>query len=352
VTGPSERRPDALRPDLDTAAFYSVSNSRVFLGAVALVNSLRLAGHDEPIYLGDCGLSDAERAFLSAEVHLVPTKLGASAHLLKWNAPGIHPAEVQVLLDADLIVLRRLAPLLAGARTGKIVAFADPVSRFCSDWGELLQLGPTRPLPYCNAGALAFPRRRAEALFPLVRDAQSRIDVSRSMLHGGTSAYPFYFPDQDVWNAVFATRTMPHELVVLDQRLAPHPPFDGLRQGHEDEVCRYDDGTEPYLLHHVGRKPWLGATPANLYAQLLPRYLLASDLPLRLPESAVPARFRHGPRGRIERRRVAVVASLASHRGRLGLRRRLDALSQPDRRPAEALLPVMRAEPLPDQTQA
>ena len=277
---------------MDTAAFYCVSNSRHFLGAVALVNSLRLAGHSEPIYLADCGLSNAERAFLSPEVHLVPTKLGASAHLLKWSAPTIHPAEVQILLDADMIVLRPLTPLLEGAQAGKIVAFADPLWRFYREWGELLQLGAVRPMRYCNAGALALPRLRAEELFPLVRDAQSRIDVSRSMLHGGSSDYPFYFPDQDVWNAVFATRTAPHELVVLDQRLAPHPPFDGLRRAHGNGlVCSYDDGAAPYLLHHVRRKPWLAATPANLYSQLLPRYLLAWDLPLRLPESAVPARF-------------------------------------------------------------
>jgi hypothetical protein len=333
---------------MDTVAFYCVSNSRHFLGAVALVNSLRLAGHSEPIYLADCGLSNAERAFLSPEVHLVPTKLGVSAHLLKWNAPTVHPAEVQILLDADMIVLRPLMPLLEGARAGKIVAFADPLWRSYREWGELLQLGPPRPMRYCNAGALALPRLRAEEFLPLVRDAQSRIDLSRSMLHGGGSDYAFYFPDQDVWNAVFATRTAPNELVVLDQRLAPHPPFDGLRRGTGDGdglVCRYDDGTVPYLLHHVQRKPWLRPTRANLYTQLMPRYLLAWDLPLRLPESAVPARFRTGALGSIERRRVALAAGIAAERNKLRIRSRVVALAQPDRRPPDAPRPVLRPEP-------
>jgi hypothetical protein len=313
---------------MDTA-FYCVSNSRHFLGAVALVNSLRLAGHREPIYVADCGLSNAERAFLRPEVHIVPTKLGASAHLLKSKVPATHPADVQILLDADMIVLRPLTELIEGARAGKIVAFADPLHRFYREWGELLQLGSPRPIRYCNSGALALPRLRAEELFSIIGDAQAHVDVSCSMLNGGSMGYPFYFPDQDVWNAVFATRTASHELVVLDQRLAPHPPFAGLRQEHGDEpTYRYDDDIEPYVLHHVGRKPWLAATPANLYSQLLPRYLLARDLPLRLPESSVPARFRPGTRGSIERRRVALTVCVAAERNRLRIRTRLAALAR------------------------
>jgi hypothetical protein len=33
------------------AAFYCVADERFFLGAVGLINSLRLVGHAEPIYL-------------------------------------------------------------------------------------------------------------------------------------------------------------------------------------------------------------------------------------------------------------------------------------------------------------
>ena len=40
-----------------SAAFYCVSDDRYFLGAVGLINSLRLVGHSEPIHLLDCGLT-------------------------------------------------------------------------------------------------------------------------------------------------------------------------------------------------------------------------------------------------------------------------------------------------------
>ena len=53
---------------IEPAAFYCVADERYFLGAVGLVNSLRLVGHDEPIYLLDCGLTDDQRELLEPEV--------------------------------------------------------------------------------------------------------------------------------------------------------------------------------------------------------------------------------------------------------------------------------------------
>ena len=58
---------------LSAAAFFCVSSSRYFLGAVALVNSLRLLGHTEPVYVLDYGLSEAERELLAPECTLVAT---------------------------------------------------------------------------------------------------------------------------------------------------------------------------------------------------------------------------------------------------------------------------------------
>src|SRR5215207_7961449 len=46
-------------------AFYTVANARHFIGVVALLNSLRLAGHTEPIRLMDAGLTDEQRTLLA-----------------------------------------------------------------------------------------------------------------------------------------------------------------------------------------------------------------------------------------------------------------------------------------------
>ena len=40
------------------AAFYCVADERYFLGAVGMLNSLRLLGHAEPIYVLDCGVGN------------------------------------------------------------------------------------------------------------------------------------------------------------------------------------------------------------------------------------------------------------------------------------------------------
>ena len=307
------------------SAFYCVANARHFLGAVALVNSLRLNGHEEPIFVGDCGLAPAQRDFLAREATVLETEPAASAHLLKWCVPRRHPARVAVLLDADLIVTRSLAPLLDEGGAGRFAAFADPVSnRFHSEWEDLPGLGPIRRHRYANAGVIVLPSHRGDEILDLVERGQATMDVELTASRGGTSSYPFYFADQDVWNAVFGARLEPDELCVLPAQLAPHPPFAGLRLLSPTGLdCAYADGVRPFVLHHVARKPWLEATPHNLYARLMQRLLTAPDLPLRLDEHQVPRRFRDGPLGSAERGRVAIGAFIWSHRGRLGLRRRL-----------------------------
>jgi hypothetical protein len=45
-----------------STAFYCVASRLYFLGAVGLVNSLRLVGHEEPVFLLDCGLTEGQRA--------------------------------------------------------------------------------------------------------------------------------------------------------------------------------------------------------------------------------------------------------------------------------------------------
>ena len=99
-------------------AFYAVSDSAHFIGLVALVNSLRLAGHTEPLLVADCGLEGWQRRLLAphADVRTVPK--GALPHLQKGVLPLEESAAVMVLMDADLIVLQSLAPLLDEAAKG------------------------------------------------------------------------------------------------------------------------------------------------------------------------------------------------------------------------------------------
>jgi len=118
---------------------YAISDSRFFLGLIALVNSLRLQGHSEPITVLDCGLADYQREILSHETTVIAAPAGYPPHLLKYVAPLLHPADVMILIDADVIVTRSLEPLIRAAEEGKIVAFTDRLhDRFDPRWSALL----------------------------------------------------------------------------------------------------------------------------------------------------------------------------------------------------------------------
>jgi hypothetical protein len=309
----------AVRP----VALYTVANDRHFLGLVALLNSLRLQGHEEPLLVGDCGLTDWQRRLLEghAEVEAVPRD--RLPYLLKPVVPRSQPAETMALLDADLIVLRRLDDLLRGARP--VVAFADPVAhRFHPELATLLGLPALRPGPYVNSGVFVLTGDRGRAVLDLVGEKQGLVDDDATRDRGGRPENPFYYADQDVWNAVLSSSVDPAEIEVLPGDLAPHPPFRGLHPvGAGSLRMAYADGREPFVLHHVDRKPWLASTRANDYSRLLPRLLLGEDVALRLDPERVPARFQLGPASALHRAGAEAAALAHGLRGRLGLRRRL-----------------------------
>jgi hypothetical protein len=58
--------------------------------------------------------------------------------------------------------------------------------------------------------------------------------------------------------------------------------------------CAYDDGSQPYVLHHLGPKPWLAPMRDGPYSRLLARLLLGPGVQVKVPEADVPLRLRQG----------------------------------------------------------
>jgi hypothetical protein len=308
-----------------SAAIYCVADRRMFVGAVAVINSLRIVGHREPIFVLDCGLEEDQRKLLSREATLVTSRSQQTPHLSKCVLPLARPADAMLLIDADVIVTRSLLPLLQTAAEGKVVAFADALAdRFDARWSELLDFGEPRRQPYVNSGIVALPRGLGSEVLEGLRSAAPRVDVGRSMVAQGNPEDPFYFLDQDVLNAILATAINEEDLVILEYRLAPHPPFPGVRVRDAASLqCAYDDGAEPFALHHIQRKPWLAAVRSTVYSRLLTRLLLAPDLPLRLQPHQLPVRLRTGTLASLDQRRAGLLAGWRRLRGHIGLRRRL-----------------------------
>jgi hypothetical protein len=138
-------------------------------------------------------------------------------------------------------------------------------------------------------------------------DRQSRVDIDLTFIGSNLPDYPFLYPEQDVLNAILCTRVAGERTTALDHRLAPNPPFRGLRLLDEKTLaCSYADGVAPYVLHHFHRKPWLDRIYHGLYSRLLARLLLYPDLAVKVPEREVPLRLRPGLVARAERMRVDV----------------------------------------------
>jgi hypothetical protein len=304
------------------AAFYAMSDSRYFVGLVALLNSLRLSGHEEPLFVLDCGLDAHQRERLAAHVHLVRGPAGPPAQLTARHVLA-HPADVMIVVDADVVVTRSLAPLVAEAVAGRIVAPTDDEpERFHAEWGERLGLGPLRRHTYVNYGLVVLPRQPGLEVLELVLASQERISIETSRWGSGRHADAFYYYDQDILNAVLGMERWADRLLVLEHRLIPFTPCPGLRLlDAKTLACRYPDGQRPFAIHHVGRgKPWFARTEPNVYSRLLPRLVLADDLTLRLDEDELPLRFRSGARARLDLARTQLQTRIPPLRTMVGKR--------------------------------
>jgi hypothetical protein len=287
-------------------AFYCMSSDLYFPGAVALVNSLRMTGHQQPIHLLDCGLSEPHRELLATEVELLEAPRDLPPYMLKTVAPTIRPAETMVLIDVDMVVTRSLDPLLDPAAGGRVVAFKDDIDRFCAEWGELLDLGNVEPRPYVSSGLVVLSGDVGARVLRLWDERQARADYGRSWFERRDPDYPLLFLDQDVLNAVAGSEAIrPGELVVVDGELAPHQPYRGLRLESEAELrCAYADGRSPYVLHQYLQKPWVRPMYHGIYSRLLSRLWLADDVAIRMPAAEVPLRMRRGARAWLVRKGV------------------------------------------------
>ncbi|MGH2925621.1 MAG: hypothetical protein ACRDK1_06565 [Solirubrobacterales bacterium] len=290
------------------AAFYCVTDSRYFLGAVATVNSLRLLGHEEPIHVLDCGLTEHQRGLIEPHVTLVAAPQEAPPWLLKTVAPLEHPADVMVLIDADIIVTRSLADLIEEAAQPRVIAIENDTDRFVPEWGELLGLGEVRRQPYVSSGLVFLGDPLGREILTAMGELQGRVDFDRSFWRGNDPDYPFLYGDQDVLNAILASgRVEGHLLDPLPNRLVPNPPFEGVRiEDRQALRCAHSDGTELYALHNFYRKPWLVRTRSNPYSRLMTRVLLEPDVQIRLDRSELPLRLRDGMAATLARLAVDV----------------------------------------------
>jgi hypothetical protein len=284
------------------AAFFSVSNAGHFLGAVALLNSLRAVGHDEPFFLLDCGLTDRQRELLDGHATLIPGSGDVSPLMLKYVGPLQVDPDVAIILDADIIAVRSLHDLIGPK---PVVFLNDWTWRFEPEWIRL-GFGGLDRVPYLNSGQMIFPR--TAGMVPRLHSGNERLleILSEEPALCRTTADPFYWTDQDVLNALVGSMD-PDEYAISDE--VAYWPFERSLAGAR-------------LLHHILDKPWLKPRRPNPYTREMVRLL--SSGPVEVPTTDIPLQLRAGAVGGAARARDAMRHTLRERvRGKLGIRPRI-----------------------------
>ena len=146
----------------DEVRFFTQANSRFFLGAVAMLESLRLSGNTAPAFVLDEGLRPEERERLetAAAILTPPPEIdGLHPRQTKATADLFWSSGVVILLDSDMIVTAPFDDMIAQAKAGRIAVHPDHeinATRQFPEWATAFELrAPLRPQQYVNCTPLA-----------------------------------------------------------------------------------------------------------------------------------------------------------------------------------------------------
>src|SRR4051812_21249402 len=113
--------------DAAGATFYTITDDRFVPGTIAMINSLRIVGHREPVVVLDCGMRDDQRRLLEPLATVIPwdRRQATNPTLFKPFAVLTAPQDVVVIIDSDVIVTASLDEPIRQAASGSICAFPD-----------------------------------------------------------------------------------------------------------------------------------------------------------------------------------------------------------------------------------
>jgi hypothetical protein len=284
--------------------YYTVAEAAFFLGAVMLVNSLRVTGNDGKIVVVDVGLAPDQRRLLeshaevvapSQTIHPTPGTMKPYPYLL--GATG-----TVVVIDSDIVVTARLDDALDLARNGKVVAapaWLESVRhRWFAEWEEALELrAPLRREEWFHNGFVVVSTDRWPRLLKRWWEVCGLVPTEQALLKN----QPFSAPDADSLNALMMSEFPRSALALLPEG---YEAFGGDVVIENVQTLRCTlRGRPTGLLHYPDRpKPWQSPgwlrVGATAFAPIMRRLLFASDVPLRVEPSAVPLWLRPSATGR------------------------------------------------------
>ena len=293
-----------------------LGDSGYFLGAVALVNSLRLTGNEQPITFLDLGLTPAQHEVLSAHCDVVDIERDARDHPYTFQPyPYVLGATgTCVIIDSDVIVTGRLDSVIDAASTGKIACFADNFQRFTPEWASIFELREplVRSDPYVNSGLLALDAGRNRSFLERWWGLCRALEIADPPDHRG----PIGFADQDALNALLMSEYRDARSIVSEPRFAiGHNTLRHTEVVDVDALRCTFDAQAVVALHSTSQpKPWAPRAQFLLrrsaYITCLRRCLSGPGLTITLPEEQLPRWLRNTPRATVELRVMQTVAPL------------------------------------------
>jgi hypothetical protein len=320
----------------DDVRFYTQANSRFFLAAAAMLESLRISGNSAPAFVLDDGLRPDERRRLAAVAEVLEPPSGVEElhpRQMKATADLFWSSGVVVLLDADMIFTSPLDDLIEQAREGRIAVHPDHernAYRQFQEWVNGFDLrAPLRAQRYVNCTPMAISLDRWPDFFPRWRQAcLSLPDDWPSQGFDG----PFGLPAQDAMNALLMSEVPSDAIWIGAYERTVHA--DGLRQVEIVDpralVCRYR-GSKPVVLHYGldpkawERSGWRRIRANDAYVRLLRRLLFDRDRRIPVRASEVPLWLRPRGVGRLAALMIGILNFVrvdVRHRGQM-LRDRL-----------------------------
>jgi hypothetical protein len=312
--------------------FVTSADSRFFVGAVGMLNSLRLSGNDRgAAFVIDAGLrpEQRERLLPAAQVLTLPPALrGLHPLFAKLTADVFWSDGVVVLLDSDMIITSALDGLIEQAAAGRIAVHPDHEitrGRQFREMSTTFELqAPLRPQRTVNTAPLALSLDRWPSFFERWRRACERLPPdwpSRGFA-------PFGLADQDALNALLMSEIPPHAVWIAPETSTVHADelsaVEILDPG--SLACRHR-GVSPVLLHYGlspkawDRSGWRRVRADDAYIRLLRRLLFGRDVRVRSRPREVPIWLK--PRG--VGRAAAILVGLLTY-VRIDLRVRARAL--------------------------
>jgi hypothetical protein len=279
------------------ATFFTVANARYFPGVVALLNSLRLTGHADPVCVLDRGLTQRQRERLAEHAAIVdlPPRYDLGPYLSKPFPHFVEAEGVAIVVDADLVVTAPLGDVIERAQAGKICVYPehrDGTNRWFAAWVDGFALrAPLRREPYVNAGFVALSVDRWAGFFARWWEACAAVPTGA---HFVDPANPFWAGDMDALNALLMSELPADAVEVLPAE--EHVHFDELPDvqvvDRHTLGCTLRDRRVRTLHYSLGPKAWEPTAWFRLrrdaYVDLLPRLFFGHDVALRLEPHEVP----------------------------------------------------------------